>query len=42
MAIIAAIKKVLSPISDTTMTENEAMNACVNDAFCEKSKQKVG
>ncbi len=28
MAIIAAIKKVLSPISDTIITEIEAKNAC--------------
>ena len=27
MAIMAAMKKVLSPISDTMMTEKEAMNA---------------
>lgn len=28
IAIIAAIKKVLSPNSDTTITDNDATNAC--------------
>lgn len=29
IAIIAAIKKVLSPNSETTMTDKEAINACI-------------
>lgn len=30
MAIMAAIKKVLSPISDTMITERDAIKACTN------------
>lgn len=33
MAIIAAMKKVLSPISDTRMTERAAANACTKPRF---------
>lgn len=29
IAIIAAMKNVLSPNSDTTMTDNDATNACI-------------
>ena len=30
MAMIAAMKKVLSPNSETIITETDAMNACTN------------
>ena len=37
IAIIADIKKVLSPNSDTTITDKVAINACINPAFpCNK------
>lgn len=34
IAIIAAIKNVLSPISETIITDNAAMNAWTNDCNC--------
>ena len=35
MAMMAAMKKVLSPSSDTIMTAKDAMKACAKECACE-------
>lgn len=41
MAMIAAMKKVLSPNSETTITDSEATNACKNPTLLLASDDRV-